>query len=214
MALPSTSGCLVAFDLRPSWGRHASSGSARHLAAMQDIWVSLHSIRSRSTVFWLHRRPNPGHRTSATISLSTSWFDTPLNIWLGILGYWMNWGLFEVGTPTRPPRGWPCQTRWTYARRSGCLYTSFDQDHDLVFLLFLEHQTSHAVYFNARGLLYECVFDTLLFPRRTDLMGNPFLITSSLDLIFLLFFFFGPSYRTSYPLWCSDTTHECIFDAL
>jgi hypothetical protein len=37
------------------------------------------------------------------------------------------------------------------------------QDHDLVFLLFLEHQTSHAICFNARGLLYECVFYALLF---------------------------------------------------
>jgi hypothetical protein len=26
-----------------------------------------------------------------------------------------------------------------------------------------EHQTSHAVCFNAQGLLYECVFDALLF---------------------------------------------------
>jgi hypothetical protein len=26
-----------------------------------------------------------------------------------------------------------------------------------------EHQTSHPAYFNARGLLYECVFDSLLF---------------------------------------------------
>jgi hypothetical protein len=32
-----------------------------------------------------------------------------------------------------------------------------------VFLLFLEHQTSHAFCFNARGLLYGCVFDALLF---------------------------------------------------
>jgi hypothetical protein len=44
-----------------------------------------------------------------------------------------------------------------------CLYTSFDQDHALGFLLSLEHQTSRAVCFNARGLLYECVFDALLF---------------------------------------------------
>jgi hypothetical protein len=43
--------CLGAIDLRPSRGRHASSGSARLFAAMQDIWVSLHSIRSRSTYF-------------------------------------------------------------------------------------------------------------------------------------------------------------------
>jgi hypothetical protein len=31
------------------------------------------------------------------------------------------------------------------------------------FLLFLEHQTSHAAYFNALGLLYDCIFDALLF---------------------------------------------------
>jgi hypothetical protein len=55
MALPSISGSLGASDLRPSWGRHASSGSARLFVAMQDIWVSLHPIRSRLTLFlWLH----------------------------------------------------------------------------------------------------------------------------------------------------------------
>jgi hypothetical protein len=52
------------------------------------------------------------------------------------------------------------------------------------------------------------------FPRRIDLLGNLFLITSLLDLLFLLFFFFGLSYRPSCPPWFSDTTHECIFDAL
>jgi hypothetical protein len=57
MALPSTSECLGATDLRPSRGRHASSGSFRLFAAMQDIWVSLHSIQSRSMLFrQLHRR--------------------------------------------------------------------------------------------------------------------------------------------------------------
>jgi hypothetical protein len=45
----------------------------------------------------------------------------------------------------------------------------------------LEHQTSHAVCFNARGLLYECVFDALLFYHHIDLLGNPFLITLLLD---------------------------------
>jgi hypothetical protein len=39
----------------------------------------------------------------------------------------------------------------------------FDQDHDSIFFSFLEHQTSHNVCFNAPGLLYECVFDALLF---------------------------------------------------
>jgi hypothetical protein len=52
------------------------------------------------------------------------------------------------------------------------------------------------------------------FPRRTDLLRNQFLITSLLDLLLFLFFFFGPSYRPSCLPRCSDTTHECIFDAL
>jgi hypothetical protein len=50
MALPSASGCLGAIHLRPSLGRHASSGPARLFAAMQDIWMSLHSIRSKIDV--------------------------------------------------------------------------------------------------------------------------------------------------------------------
>jgi hypothetical protein len=33
----------------------------------------------------------------------------------------------------------------------------------LGFSSLFEHQTSHAACFNARGLLYECVFDALLF---------------------------------------------------
>jgi hypothetical protein len=37
------------------------------------------------------------------------------------------------------------------------------------------------------------------FPHRIDLLGNPFLTTLLLDLLFLLFFFFGPSYRPSCP---------------
>jgi hypothetical protein len=52
------------------------------------------------------------------------------------------------------------------------------------------------------------------FPCGIDLLGNLFLLMSLLDLLFLLFFFFGPSYRPSCPPRCSDTTHECIFDAL
>jgi hypothetical protein len=47
------------------------------------------------------------------------------------------------------------------------------EDHALVFLLFLEHQTSHAAFFNARGLLYECVFDALLFSSSYRPVGKP-----------------------------------------
>jgi hypothetical protein len=41
------------------------------------------------------------------------------------------------------------------------------------FFLFLEHQTSHAACFNARGLLYECVFDALLFSSSYRPVGKP-----------------------------------------
>jgi hypothetical protein len=37
----------------------------------------------------------------------------------------------------RPPGGRPCQTLCSYARRSRCFCTLFDQDHALVFLIFL-----------------------------------------------------------------------------
>ena len=37
------------------------------------------------------------------------------------------------------------------------------QDQDLVSFSFLDHQTGHAARFNAQGLLYECVFNALLF---------------------------------------------------
>jgi hypothetical protein len=49
----------------------------------------------------------------------------------------------------------------------------FDHDHDLAFLLFFEHQTSHAACFNARGLLYENVFDALLFSSSYQPVGKP-----------------------------------------
>jgi hypothetical protein len=48
----------------------------------------------------------------------------------------------------------------------------FDQDHDSIFFSF-EHQTNHAVYFNARGLLYECVFGTLLLSSSYRPVGKP-----------------------------------------
>jgi hypothetical protein len=36
-----------------------------------------------------------------------------------------------------------------------------------------EHQTSHAACFNARGLLYECVYDALLFSSSYRPVGKP-----------------------------------------
>jgi hypothetical protein len=183
---------------------------------MQDIWVSLHSIRSRSTDFWLHCQPNLDITTTVTTSsLTTSSCNVPFKTLLGILGYWtlLIWGLFEVGTPTRPPWGRPRQTPCSHTGRSGCLYTLFDQDHDSVFFSFLSIKPAMLPASMLGDYSTGASSTPSYFPHRTDLLGNPFLITSLLDLIFL-FFFFGPSYRPPCPPWCSDTTHECIFDAL
>jgi hypothetical protein len=163
--------------------------------------VSLHSIHSRSTLFRkLHHRPTLDITTSATTPLKTSSCDMLFKILLGILGYWTLsiWDLFEVGTPTRPPRCRPCQTLCSYARRSGCLFTSFDQNHNLVFFSFLEHQTSHVVGFNAQGLLYECVFNAILVSSsyRPDWETR---FSSRRYSTYFFFFFFGPSCRPSFP---------------
>jgi hypothetical protein len=82
------------------------------------------------------------------------------------------------------------------------------------FLLFLEHQTSHAVCFNARGLLYECVFDALLFSSSYRSVGKPvshhvFTRHTFSSLCFL-------DHHTGHPA-CYDTRillYECIFDDL
>jgi hypothetical protein len=41
------------------------------------------------------------------------------------------------------------------------------------FSYLFEHQTCHAVCFNARGLLYECVFDALLLSSSYRPVGKP-----------------------------------------
>jgi hypothetical protein len=52
------------------------------------------------------------------------------------------------------------------------------------------------------------------FLRRTDLLENPFLITSLLDLLFLLFSFLD--HHTGHPAHYDARIllYECIFDAL
>jgi hypothetical protein len=95
--------------------------------------------------------------------------------------------------PTRPPRGRPCQTPCSHARRSGCLYTSFDQDHDPVFFCFwsikpaIMPASMLGDYSASASSMPSC------FPRRTDLFGNPFLITSLLDLLYLPFLIIIPA---------------------
>jgi hypothetical protein len=171
---------------------------------MQDIWYLYTPFVEDQHV----------STTSTTTSSTTSSYNAFVKISLGILGWaLLISGLFEVGTPTRPPRGRPCQTPCSYARRSWCLYTSLDQDHDLVFLLFFEHQTSHAACINAQGLLYESVFDAFLFTLSYQHVGKPVSDQSLLDLLFLLSLL---DQHTSHPAhhnaWI--LLYECILDAL
>jgi hypothetical protein len=103
-------------------------------------------------------------------------FDAPFKTLLGILEYWAL--LFEASSRSACLQGLhevgPARFLAAMLRRSGCLYTSFDQDHDSVFFSFLEHQISHVVCFNARGLLYECVLDALLFSSSYRPIGKSF----------------------------------------
>jgi hypothetical protein len=79
----------------------------------------------------------------------------------------------------------------------------------------LKHQTSHAASFSMLGDYSTSVSSTpSCFPHRTDLLGNPFLITLLLDLLFLLFFFLD--YHTGHPARhdARILLYECIFDGL
>jgi hypothetical protein len=100
--------------------------------------VSLHSICSRSMDFWLHHRPTSHITTTATTSSTTSSCDTPFQDPTGyprildIIDLRPLWGRHAY----KAPCGRLCQTPCSYAWRSGCLFTSFDQDHDPTFFSF------------------------------------------------------------------------------
>jgi hypothetical protein len=88
MALPSTPGCLGAIDLRPSLGQHASGGPARLFAPMQDIWMSLHSVRSKIDVISpASSSTGYGHRNYSYDIIVTSSRDVPFKTLLGILRF-------------------------------------------------------------------------------------------------------------------------------
>jgi hypothetical protein len=69
-----------------------------------------------------------------------------------------------------------------------------------------EHQTSHAACFNARGLLYECVFDVLLFSSSYRPVGEPVSHHVITQPTFSSLLFFGSSYWPSCPPRYSNTT--------
>jgi hypothetical protein len=137
--------------------------------------MSLHSIRLRSTDFWLHRRPTPNIATSAMTSSMTSSFDAPFQTSCRVpsdtrhrrlkasLRSARLQGLLEVG-PARLLAAM-LGDLGVSALRSIKTMTHFSS--------LFEHQTSHVACFNARGLLYECVFDALLFSSSYRPVGKP-----------------------------------------
>jgi hypothetical protein len=67
-------------------------------------------------------------------------------------------------------------------------------------------KTGVTAYFNAWGLLYECVFDALLFSSSYRPVGKPVSHHVIAWPTFSSLCFFGSSYRPSCPPRCSDTT--------
>jgi hypothetical protein len=138
MALPSTSGCLGASCFETfmrsaclEWLRQTVCSYAGYLGVstpyVQDLHIFMASV---STV--------PDITTSVTTSLTTSSCDAPSRSrWVSSdTGHRQFKASSRTAHLTWPPRGRPCQTPCSYAKRSGCLYTSFDQDHDPVFFSF------------------------------------------------------------------------------
>jgi hypothetical protein len=151
---------------------------------------------------------------SPVSSLTTSSCDVPFKILLGILGYWTSliWGLFEVSTPTRPPWGRPCQPHCSYARRYGCLYTPFDQDHDSDLFSSLSIKPVMLPTSMLGDYSTSASSTPTCFPCRIDLLGNLFLITSLLDLTFFSFLDHHTGHHPRHD--ARILLYECIFDAL
>jgi hypothetical protein len=202
MALPSISGCLGASDLRPSWGRHASSGPARLLAAMQDIWVSLHSIRSRLNITVL--------RFIVDNLFMRHTFQDPvgypriLDI-IDLRPLWSRHAYKASSSSALSDSLQPCLEIWVSLHfvRSR-LWLSF--------LLFFEHQTSRVACFNVRGLLYECVSDALLFSSSYRHVRKPVAHHVVTRPIFLSFLNHHTGHPAHHDAWI--LLYECILDAL
>jgi hypothetical protein len=148
----------------------------------------------------LHHRPTPDIATSATTTSTTSSYDAPFNILQGILGYWTL--LIEASSRS--------------AHRQGLLEVDLARllaamlgDLGVSTLRFIKTMTQFSSLLSIKLAMlptsmlgdYSTSASSTpsCFPHHTDLLGNPFLITSLLDLLFLLFFFFGSLYQPSCP---------------
>jgi hypothetical protein len=85
-----------------------------------------------------------------------------------------------------------------------------------LFSSLFEHQTSHDVCFNARGLLYECVFDALLFSSSYRPLIKKPVFSSRRYSTYILFLLFFLDHHTGHPAHhdARILLYVCIFDAL
>jgi hypothetical protein len=163
--------------------------------------VSLHSIRSRINRFLASSWTNPGH-CNFSYEVINDFFvqrvfissDTGHHQLEASLRSTRLQGLPEVG-PAR-----------LLAAMLGDLGASTLRSIKTMtqFSSLFEHRTSHAACFNARGLLYECIFDAplvfLVIPTCQEICFP----SRHFSTYFL--FFFGSSYRPSYLPRCLYTT--------
>jgi hypothetical protein len=182
MAQPSASGCLGAYVLRPSLGRHASKwlcqtpcSHAGYLgvSTLHPTKIDVVSPNSSSTDY---QHCNYTSRPCWVLLFKASLRSARLQ------------GLPEVD-PTR------FLAAMLGDLGASTLHSIKTMTQFSSFLSIKPSMMSASMlrdYSTSVSLMPSC------FPRRIDLLGNPFLITSLLDLLFLLFFFFvGPSYRPS-----------------
>jgi hypothetical protein len=180
MALPSISGCLGVFCFETFLRSACLEWLYQTLAAMQDIWMSLHSIRSRLTSLYNLFMQRSFHDHSGYPRI------------LDVDGLRPSLAHLQ-GLPEINP------AKLLAAMLGDLGVSSFHLIKTMIqFSSLSEHKTSHVVCFNARELL-ECIFDALLFFSSYLPVGKLFLITSLLNLLFSCLSFFGSSYRSSYP---------------
>jgi hypothetical protein len=171
--------------------------------------VSLHSIRSRINRFLASSWTNPGH-CNFSYEVINDFFvqrvfissDTGHHQLEASLRSTRLQGLPEVG-PAR-----------LLAAMLGDLGASTLRSIKTMtqYSSLFEHRTSHAACFNARGLLYECIFDALLFSSSY----RPVRKFVSHHVISRPTFFSFLDHHTGHPTYhdACILLYECIFDAL
>jgi hypothetical protein len=209
MALPSTSGCL-GVSWYETFLRSACLGWLCQTPCSYAGYLDVSTLHTfKTNIVSLASSMIVSTTTEDFFMWCTFQYPTRYPQILYIVDLRLLWDRYAC----KPPWGRPCQTPCSYARRSGCLYISFDQDHDSVFFYILSIKPATL----PASMLGDYSMSVSLTPswflRRTNLLGNPFLITSFLDLLSLPFLL---DHHTGHPAHhdARILLYECIIDAL